>query len=393
MRIERVKLSNFRNLDEISVAVSPRINILLGRNGQGKTNFLEGLSYLALGKSWRGGRDRELIRFEEDFCHIAVEGSDEHGDDFELEAALSRDGKKRIKIDGQLIERQADLVGHLSVVRFDPDEVELAKGSPDHRRRFLDYTLSLGTSDYFRSLLDYRRVVAQKNRLLRSRARGLDAQLDAWDVELIETGAPLLGARREVMNDLERHTREAYEELAPTGGRLSLRLDSTVVTTEGTSQEEIKETFAQTLREARAREQQMGYSLVGPHRDRLEVHLRERSLRRYGSQGEKRSASIALKLAQGEWLFEHTRERPAVLLDDIFSELDRTRTHALQRRLHREHQLFIATARIDDVIGMRGWDGLKAWSVQDGLLEEIDILDDAVLDAQREALATRNGEA
>ena len=393
MRIERVKLSNFRNLDEISVAVSPRINILLGRNGQGKTNFLEGLSYLALGKSWRGGRDRELIRFEEDFCHISVEGRDEHGDEFELEAALSRDGKKRIKIDGQLIERQADLVGHLSVVRFDPDEVELAKGSPDHRRRFLDYTLSLGTSDYFRSLLDYRRVVAQKNRLLRSRARGLDAQLDAWDVELIETGAPLLGARREVMGDLERHTREAYEELAPAGGRLSLRLDSTVVTTEGTSQEEIKETFAQTLHAARARELQMGHSLVGPHRDRLEVHLRGRSLRRYGSQGEKRSASIALKLAQGEWLFEHTRERPAVLLDDIFSELDRTRTHALQRRLHREHQLFIATARIDDVIGMRGWDGLKAWSVQDGLLEEIDILDDAVLDAQREALATRNGEA
>jgi DNA replication and repair protein RecF len=195
------------------------------------------------------------------------------------------------------------------------------------------------------------------------------------------------------MNDLERHTREAYEELAPTGGRLSLRLDSTVVTTEGTSQEEINETFAQTLHAARARELQMGHSLIGPHRDRLEVHLRGRSLRRYGSQGEKRSASIALKLAQGEWLFEHTRERPAVLLDDIFSELDRTRTDALQRRLHREHQLFIATARIDDVIGMRGWDGLKAWSVQDGLLEEIDILDDAVLEAQREALATRNGEA
>ncbi len=385
MRLERVKLHNFRNLDEIEVAVSPTINILLGRNGQGKTNFLEGLSYLALGRSWRGGRDRELIRFGQEYCRVEVEGRDDRGETFRLEAALSREGKKKIKIDGLPIERQTDLVGHLSVVRFDPDEVELAKGSPDHRRRFLDYTLSLGSADYFRHLLDYRRVVAQKNRLLRERRHGLDAQLAAWDAELVRAGSPLIRHRLEVLDQLERHARDAYRELAPEGGDLSLRLQSTV---EAEENETIEAAFERALDESRAREIRFGHSRVGPHRDRLEVELREHSLRRYGSQGEKRSASIALKLAQGEWLYEHTRERPAVLLDDIFSELDRERSRALQKRLHREHQLFIATARIEDVLSMRGWDGLKVWTVRAGTLEELPVDDDEAWERQRRHLAT-----
>ena len=152
MRVERVKLNNFRNLREMSVDVSPRINILLGRNGQGKTNFLEALSYLALGRSFRTSRDRELIQFHQDFSLVRIDGRDGQNEPFRLDVSLTREGKKKIRVDGTLIERHADLVGHLSVVRFDPDEVELAKGSPDHRRRFLDYTLSLCSSEYFRGV-------------------------------------------------------------------------------------------------------------------------------------------------------------------------------------------------------------------------------------------------
>lgn len=387
MRVERVKLKNFRNLEQIELAISPQINILLGRNGQGKTNFLEALSYLALGRSWRGGRDRELIRFGEDHCRITVEGRDERGESFQLEAALDRDGRKRIRIEGQPVERQADLVGHLSVVRFDPDEVALAKGSPEHRRRFLDYTLSLVSAEYFRHLLDYRRVLAQKNQLLRRRSGSVGAQLDAWDEELARTGTPLIVARLQVLDDLERHAREAYAELAPEGGELGLSLEGTVEGDAESDEEEIGRRFRSALSRARVRELELRHAQVGPHRDRLEVQLRGRSLRRYGSQGEKRSASIALKLAQGELFYERTKERPAVLLDDIFSELDRSRAQALQARLHREHQLFIATARVDDVVGMRNWEGLKAWSVEAGRLVELDLSDDAALERQRTALA------
>lgn len=387
MRIERVNLHNFRNLAPLEVAVSPRVNILLGRNGQGKTNFLEGLSYLALGRSWRTSKDRELIGFGHDACHVTVEGRDDEGERLRLRASITREGKKKLEIDGQPVGRQTDLVGHLSVVRFDPDEVELAKGSPEHRRRFLDYTLSLCSVNYFRHLVDYRRAVAQKNRLLKQRDARLHEQLDAFDAELLRSGVALLVERARLRPPLEAHARMAYAELAPGGGRLDLKLLSTVEPDEPENEDLTRRAFEQRLGERRNQEITMRHALVGPHRDRLEVELEGRAVRRYGSQGEKRTASIALKLAQGELLYERTAERPVVLLDDIFSELDRERTGALQERLHREHQLFVATARVDHVIALRHWEDVKAWTVRDGELTEIDAIDDDVIEAQRRALA------
>ena len=387
MRIERLKLHNFRNLAPLEVAVSPRVNILLGRNGQGKTNFLEGLSYLALGRSWRTAKDRELIGFDHDACQIEVGARDDEGERIRLRASITREGKKKLEIDGQPVKRQADLVGNLSVVRFDPDEVELAKGSPEHRRRFLDYTLSLCSAHYFRHLVDYRRAVAQKNRLLKQRDARLQAQLDAFDAELLRSGVPLVVERARLCGPLEDHARAAYGELAPRAGRLELEIGSTVDADDARDEDLVRTAFARRLEQQRTQEITMRHALVGPHRDRLEVKLDGRSVRRYGSQGEKRTASIALKLAQGELLYERTNERPVVLLDDIFSELDRARTGALQERLHREHQLFVATARVDHVVALRGWEDLKAWTVEDGRLTEIDTLDDDVIEAQRRALS------
>jgi len=391
VRVERVKLHNFRNLRQITVDVSPRINILLGRNGQGKTNFLEALSYLALGRSFRTSRDRELIQFQQDFTRVSVQGRDARNEQFELSAALTRDGKKKLEVDGVPVQRHADLVGHLSVVRFDPDEVELAKGSPDHRRRFLDYTLSLCSAEYFRVLIEYRRATAQKNRLLKSRSSVPDAELDVWDSELVRCGVPLLAARAGTLGELEDLAREAYSDLAPGQGRLSLQMRGTVPIEDANEDPEdrnrIAEAFSAALVAGRGRERMMRHCLVGPHRDRLEVVLQDRSLRSYGSQGEQRTASIALKLAQGELLYERTQERPVVVLDDIFSELDRVRTEALQQRLQREHQLFIATARIDHVLALEDWDDLRVWVVRDGELIAVDHLDRPRLESLQEGSA------
>ncbi len=399
MILERVKLTNFRNLEQIELDVSPRINIFLGRNGQGKTNLLEALGYLSLGRSPRGCRDQELIQFDEAFGRIDLVVGDRHGDATRLEAAIPRDGKKRIRIDGQVVERLSDLVGHWSVVRFDPDEVELAKGSPEHRRRFLDHTLSLSSAEYFRRLLDYRRALAQKNRLLKSWPRVSASELEVWNQELVKWGCPLLVERQSVLGRLEELTARIYSEMAPEGGTIELRLRSTVLPPQfeipadpealGPTQESLDRAgdhFRIALEDARMEESRFGHCRVGPHRDRLELLLRGRSLRRYGSQGEMRTASIALKLAQGEFLFERTQSRPAVLLDDTFSELDRERTDALQTWLHQEHQLFIATARIDDVVGMREWPGLRVWQVEGGRLTELDDISDARLEVLREEL-------
>jgi len=399
VKLERVKLTNFRNLAQIELDVSPQINNFLGRNGQGKTNLLEALGYLSLGRSPRGSRDQELIHFQQDFCRVEVTVKDRHGDLTRLEAAIPREGKKRLRLDSQPVDRLSDLVGHWSVVRFDPDEVELAKGSPEHRRRFLDHTLSLSSAEYFRRLLDYRRALAQKNRLLKAWPRVSASEIEVWNQELVEWGSPLLVERQMVLGRLEELSSRIYTEMAPAGGTLELRLRSSVLPpdfeTNDIASENItraRDYFRVALEDARVEETRFGHCRVGPHRDRLEILLRDRSLRRYGSQGEMRTASISLKLAQGELLLERTHSRPAILLDDIFSELDRQRTDALQAWLHQEHQLFIATARVDDVIGMRDWPGLRVWQVEAGELTELEDISDAKLQQLRVELEEEGGE-
>ena len=385
--MNQVKLLNFRNLEKITLDVSPRINILLGRNGQGKSNLLEGLGYLALGRSSRAAQDRELIRFGADHVHVTLEAEDGKGEAFRLEAAITSDGQKRIKLDGHPIERQADLVGRLSSVEFHPHEVELSKGGPEQRRHFLDHTLSVSSAETLRHLLSYRRALAQKNRLLKQRS--VDRrELDAWDAELVQHGVPVLRARAAILPQLEELAADAYRSLAPGLGELSLRLERSIdaasqldVEADSDAKEpsvaKLTSRFERALAAGRERERALGHAWVGPHRDRLEIDLAGRPLRRFGSQGELRSAAIALKLAQTELLHRRTGERPIVFLDDIFSELDRRRTEALQDRLHKEHQLFIATARLDDVIGLAEWPDTRAWLIESGRLLPLAKLEDA----------------
>jgi DNA replication and repair protein RecF len=372
---------NYRNLSDVSLEFSPKINIFLGRNGQGKTNLLEALSYLAMGRSHRGAKDRELIRFGSDHLHLKVEGRDREGEDFTLEAALTTQGKKRIKIDGSTITRNAELVGRLSAVLFHPDEIALAKGGPEHRRRFLDLTLSVVASSYFQNLIGYRRALAQKNRLLKDRQLVSERELEVWDAELVQYGTPVILLRRQLLSALEGACQRAYSALAPDGGRLKMELTPSFRPLQSLKDQDDesafwRKEFLRALGEGRARERRLGFAQIGPHRDRLELRLSGRALRRFGSQGEMRSAAIALKLGQAALIFERTKKRPVVLLDDIFSELDQQRTRALQSLLHHEHQLFIATARLDDVVGMRDWEGLKVWLVRQGELEAVDDLRD-----------------
>lgn len=379
MILTRVKLLNYRNLSNVALEFSPKINIFLGRNGQGKTNLLEALSYLALGRSHRGSNDREMIRFGTDHLHLKVEGCDRKGEEFTLEAALTTQGRKRIKIDGSTIARNSDLVGRLSAVLFHPDEIALAKGSPEHRRHFLDITLSVIANPYFQNLLGYRRALAQKNRLLKDRQFATEGELAVWDAEMARFGAPLIVARRQILGALERASEQAYSALAPGGGSLKMELEPSFGPAEEPKERSdeislVRAEFLSAIKEERARERRMGFAQIGPHRDRLDLRLQGRALRCFGSQGEMRSAAIALKLGQAALIYERTKERPVVLLDDIFSELDQQRTQALQSLLHHEHQLFIATARLDDVVGMREWEDLKVWIVREGELEAIDDL-------------------
>jgi DNA replication and repair protein RecF len=319
-----------------------------------------------------------------------LEGEDGSGEPFQLEAAVDRGGNKRIKVDGQVVAKQAELFGQLSLVQFHPDDAELARGAPELRRRFLDYTLSVGSAELLRHLIAYRRAIAQKNRLLKqsvwSAARDGDsrgAELAAWNAELVEHGVPVLRARATVLEPLEQLTREAYADLAGTTVELRLQIQSSLARRQETREDfgddegDWKQRFGDALERSQSQEIRMRQSMVGPHRDDLLLSLNGRSVRRYGSQGEQRSAAIALKLAQAKLIHQRSGDHPIVFLDDIFSELDRQRSEALQEHLHREHQLFIATARYDDVRGMAAWPEVAAWLLEDGRPSALSSLDRA----------------
>ncbi len=380
MILTRVKLLNYRNLAEVSVEFSRKINIFLGRNGQGKTNFLDAVSYLSLGRSHRTSTEQEVIRFGQDHLSLRVEGEDARGEEFVLEAALSRGGRKRLKVDGSPVTQASELVGRLSTVLFHPGEIDLVKGPPERRRRFLDLSLSVISREYLRNLIGYRRALSQKNRLLKARQAVPRSELEVWNRELVRFGTPLMLERRRVIPRLEELCAKAYSSLARKGESLTISLqlslgDAANAVLGRDDLESWHDAFHEALRAGMARECLLGHARIGPHRDRLELELGGRSLRRFGSQGEMRSAAIALKLGQAELIYERTQERPVILLDDIFSELDHGRTRALQELLHEEHQLLIATARTEDVQAMQGWKNLRCWMVEGGRIEEIATLD------------------
>ena len=375
MRLRAADLSDFRNLAEVRLAFSPGVNIFLGNNGQGKSNLLEALNYPALGRSYRGASDRDLVAFDREATRVRVEAEGEGDAERVFEFALQRDGGRRFRLDGETLARKHLLVGRLPTVVYDPQTVDLVRGGPDNRRRFLDAGLSGLDRDYLDSLRRYRRALRQKMRLLRDLRGGfrpdpcLRADLEIWNREMAEHAAPLLAARALYVRELADAADRVHAEL--TGASASLQLiysQGIDVDQKGRSETELKGEILRVFDYIIEDEIKRGRSLAGPHTDDVEIRLEEVCLRTFGSQGETRSAAIALKLAQGELVFRKRQTRPVLFFDDIFSELDKDRSRQIQDMTARDHQIFIATARAEDV---QEWCPGRArrWTVNEGRIE------------------------
>lgn len=380
MRLVEAFLSGFRNLAEARLAFSPGVNVFTGANGQGKTNLLEALNYPALGRSFRGARDEELVGFGAAAAHVAVEAETESGAREQYEYGLERGGGRRLRVAGEPVPRKADLVGRLATVVYDPQTVTLVRGAPEGRRRYLDQGLCGLDHAYFVELQAYNRALKQKTSLLRDAAAGgrgrpgargnLRDDLKAWSDEMARHAAPLI-------RDRARYVRElgpvAQDVLAGFTGRES---SLEIVYAPGLEIAEKEAPVNDLTREISSfldyigeTEIRRGRCLAGPHADDLDLVLDGVSLRTFGSQGETRSVAIALKLAQGELVFRRRRIRPILFFDDIFSELDQERTRRLQEATAQMHQVFIATARADDVAGWRPHDA-RRWTVEAGRITE-----------------------
>jgi DNA replication and repair protein RecF len=335
------------------------VNVLVGSNGQGKTNVLEAVQYLALGRSHRGSRDEEIVRFGSDHFYVRGVGQRDAGEAFEIEAGFALPRSKRLKVDAQPVARLTDLVGVLACVSFGPEDSELSRGGPLARRRYVDYALAETSASSLQLLSDFRRAVQQRTALLRANSVSV-AGLEVWDAEVVRLGHQLVAKRVEALADLAPRASRAFATLA---GDLRLTLSYRVqaidrsidLETGVESLQEMLENgefdaqFHARLRQRRAAETARQQSLVGPHRDDVELRIEGREVRRFGSQGQSRAAAVALKIAQAEFIRARRGDRPVVVLDDVFAELDDARAATLWSLVCEPHQTFLAVPRRSDV--------------------------------------------
>ncbi len=387
MRILTATVSGFRNLAEDTFTFSPHVNLLLGRNGEGKTNLLESLNYFALGRSHRGGRSDELIGFAEQALHVRLEVEEESGAVVTCEYGLDRGGGRRLRVDGEPVSRRADLVGRLVTVFFNPDSIGLVRGAPQGRRQFADQGWVEVDPVLLPHLTAFQRALKQKTGLLRDLKRGYGngggtrRELVAWNRELAAHAAHVCLGRARYARLLTPFFHDNHKQLTDNELEIEFayrpRLESVERFCRETAEiprenSQLEAEIFDELDYIVESEIRRGRPLIGPQSDDFSIRLDGVDLRVFGSQGETRTAAIAMILARSDVLFGQRQVRPVLFFDDIFSELDRERTRRLQEMAAAQHQVFIATARRDDVEAWRPA-GLKAWTVHSGAFTPADV--------------------
>lgn len=351
MRVKELYLRNFRNYGEAVLSFGPALNILYGDNAEGKTNVLEALFFLATSKSHRAQKDAEMIRWNEP--SLLVRASVERAQGFlEVEISCDREKRKSIKMNGSSGRRVAQLLGKINLVFFSPDDLELVKGAPSARRRFLNVELSQTSPQYFHALQQYQRAVFQRNSLLKAikEGRAVSATLPAWDAQVAGFGAEITARRARAIERMSGFAEDAHARLASRKEKLAIQyLASAPGVSPELSRDEIQSLLLRELERRRGEELARAQTVVGPHRDDLLITINGTEARVYGSQGQQRTAVLALKLAELEFIRSETGEEPLLLLDDVASELDPERRRLLLDVVAPAAQTFVTCTHLSEL--------------------------------------------
>jgi len=351
MVLRKLRLFNFRNYARVELKFPAATNFFYGANAQGKSNLLEALHCLSLTRSFRTSADQELLRFGADTAEVAGEYVDELGTEHLLTIVYRRDQAKQISLDRKRLNSHAALVGKFPIVLFSPESHRITAGAPAERRRFVDVLLSQGSAIYLADLQEYNRVLRQRNALLAEFTNTTDRTLAAWDESLALYGCKIVQARYQFVQENSEILQQVYARISASSQSLQLAYRSqfdTLRIDEMTPQQ-----FLARLDEYRGREKQRGQTLVGPHRDDLELSIDGVDLRRFGSRGEHKSAIMALKMMETEYLKRRLNTAPIILLDDLISELDETRTRQCVQYFSGRGQLFISAVSLIDDVSLR----------------------------------------
>jgi DNA replication and repair protein RecF len=347
VKIRDIHVRKFRNHTQTDAVFSEGVNALLGQNGEGKTNLLEAISYLCLTKSFFGSTDGVVLQVGENRFEVSGELEGDTGIRYHVAVAYEHAEKtKEFFINRTRVEKFSDVVGQFPVVVLSPESGAITSGGPADRRRFLDFVISQSSKVYLEDLLEYRRVLRQRNRVLfDSRVSRTDATdlLEPWNEELVDRGTRIVHRRHVFLEELQPLVTESYASIA--GGTESpmMTYEPSVDGKESTSEEAIRQGFLSELKRKAGEEKRFGITLVGPHRDEVTLEINNLGVRSHASQGQHKTLLIALKVAEFLYLQNKRNEKPILLLDDIFTELDAHRAQRLLALTNSVGQSFIST--------------------------------------------------
>ncbi len=366
MRITRITLANCRNYGEATIEPQPGLNVFLGRNAQGKSNLLEAIGLLGTGKSFRTSREAEIVREGFGLAAVSADAVVRSGN-VTLGCTIARGEratKKTLTINGRPV-RYAHFLGKLRVVSFAPSDLALVIGAPGLRRAFLNLALAQEQPGYYTALAMYSRTLRQKNALLREGPPYDDALFAVYDRTMIERGARMTLARAHYVQALAPHARTEHGRWSA-GEELALGYESAIGYEIGDDESALQDRFARALETARPRERARGIALVGPHRDDLTLTLDGRALAEYGSQGQHRTALLALKVAEYRAMAAATGEAPLLLLDDVLSELDPDRARRFLEGLGGFEQAFVTATHLEHPLP-----GAAAFAIEAARVERV----------------------
>lgn len=345
MYIKYLKLINFRNYRELYIEFDKNLNVFVGDNAQGKTNILESIYYCSIGKSPRTNKDKELINWNGKYAYIkaGIYNSSCNLKDKRIEVKIFKEGKKGININSIRVNKLSELMGIFNVVMFSPEDLKIIKESPSFRRKFLDIELCKFSKRYYFDLVQYNKVLSQRNTLLKKWNNSNSDILDVYDRQLSKYGAAIIELRNKYINKLSEKGKIIHGDITSEIEKIEFKYVTCV-----TNLDNVENNLFKVLETNRQRDIEKGVTLYGPHRDDFVTSINGVNVRNFGSQGQQRTSVLTMKFASLEIIKEITGEYPVLLLDDVLSELDGNRQKYILNSINKI-QTFITCTGIGDI--------------------------------------------
>jgi DNA replication and repair protein RecF len=356
MYVKYLKLKNYRNYDELYIELNSKVNVFIGDNAQGKTNILESIYFCSVGKSHRTSKDKELISWDQKEARMSVHVAKERLDK-KIDISIFREGKKSMSINSIKVNRVSDLIGTLNVVMFSPEDLKIVKESPTHRRRFLDIELCKLNKKYYYNLVQYNKVLDERNSALKKWRQMNNDMMDIYDEQISGYGSYIISERQKFIGKLNEKGSKIHNDI--TSGSEDIRFEYLTCGAEG---------IHKSLGENRQKDFERKTTSTGPHRDDFDIRINGIDTRSFGSQGQQRTSVLTIKFATIDIIKEMTGEYPVLLLDDVLSELDINRQKYILNSIN-SIQTIITCTGISDIKEYLD-DGAAIYTVSSGSVKK-----------------------